>query len=172
MDHHAEMTAEMTAEELDDAIINYAEEHGTTNHNACIELIHRGLPEARSVEFHNLLIDSKTVRIEIPQIKAILIRDVSVPTIPKIRLCDLRLCDQCAMRHLLCASAGSSHPDNKMREMPCEGDGIDRHPFKAYKMMDQTSRKQNGRKEYIPDTAESFDIKGTWNSVRTMIGMG
>ena len=158
---------EMTAEELDDAIIIYAGEHGTTNHNACIELIHRGLPEARSVEFHNLLKDSKTVRIEIPQVKAILIRDVSVPTIPKIRLCD-----QCAMRHLLCASAGSLHPDNKMREMPCEGDGIDRHPFKAYKIMDQTSRKQNGRKEYIPDTAESFDIKGTWNSVRTMIGMG
>ena len=63
--------------------------------------------------------------------------------------------------------------------MPCEGDYSPRFPFKAYKMVDkaykmvdQTSRKQNGRKEYIPDTAESFDIKGTWNSVRTMIGMG
>lgn len=88
MDQHTEMTTE----ELDDAIINYAGEHGTTNDNACIELIHRGLPEARSVEFHNLLKDSKTVRIEIPQVKAVLIRDVSVPTIPKIRLCD-----QCAM---------------------------------------------------------------------------
>lgn len=163
MDH-----SELTAEELEAALMSYGQEKGSTD--VCIELIHRQLPASKTEEFNNLVENQSSIRIEIPEVKVILVRDVSVPT-----LANVHLCEQCAMRRLICASGGYAHPDGKYREMPCESDRISRHPFKAYKMVDasvQSHRKMNGRKEYIPDTPDSFDIKGTWNSVRTMIGMG
>jgi hypothetical protein len=155
-------------EDFAQRIKDYSSQHGIDVTQFCAELIHRDLPPAQSDEFHEMTRDKKIVKIEIPAVKVILIRDVSQP----LPYSAASHCPNCAMKDLVCYTNSTMHPDRMHRDMPCEGYYSPRYPFKAYKMMDQTSRKQNGRKEYIPDTAESFDIKGTWNSVRTMIGMG
>ena len=156
-------------EDFAQRIKDYSSQHGIDETQFCAEMIHRVLPPSQSDEFHEMTRDEKIVKIEIPAVKVILIRDVSQP----LYYSDAEShCQNCAMKELVCYTNSTMHPDRRRREMPCEGDHSPRYPFKAYKMVNQTSRKQNGRKEYIPDTAESFDIKATWNSVRTMIGMG
>ena len=162
------MNDSLLPEDFAQRIKDYSSQHGIDVTQFCAEMIHRDLPPSQSDEFHEMTRDEKIVKIEIPAVKVILIRDVSQP----LTYSAASHCPNCAMKELVCYTDSHMHPDRMSREMPCEGDGIDRHPFKAYKMVDQTPRKTNGRKEYIPDTAESFDIKGTWNSVRTMIGMG
>lgn len=155
-------------EDFAQRIKDYSSQHGIDVTQFCAEMIHRDLPPSQSDEFHEMTRDEKIVKIEIPAVKVILIRDVSQP----LTYSAASHCPNCAMKELVCYTDSHKHPDRRNREMPCEGDHSPRYPFKAYKMVDQTPRKTNGRKEYIPDTAESFDIKGTWDSVRTMIGMG
>lgn len=155
-------------EDFAQRIKDYSLQHGIDVTQICAKMIHRDLPPSQSDEFHEMTRDEKIVKIEIPAVKVILIRDVSQP----LTYSAASHCPNCAMKELVCYTNSNMHPDRRNREMPCEGNHSPRYPFKAYKMVDQTPRKTNGRKEYIPDTAESFDIKGTWDSVRTMIGMG
>lgn len=152
-------------------IKDYASQHGIDVTQFCVEHIHRDLPPSQSEEFHDMTRDGKIVKIEIPAVKVILIRDVSQP----LTYSGLSHCLNCAMNDLVCYTGSFMHPDKENREMPCEGDHSPRHPFKAYDMssssIGSTQKGVKGRKEYIPDTPESFDIAGTWKSIRTMIGM-
>lgn len=61
--------------------------------------------------------------------------------------------------------------DGYEREMPCDvPNGGPRLQFKAYRVIN-IAPVGKGKREYIPDTESSFDIPGTWQSVKTMIGM-
>ena len=158
-------------EDFTQRIKDYASQHGTNVTQFCVEHIHRDLPPSQSEEFHDMTRDGKIVKIEIPAVKVILIRDVSQP----LNYSDASHCQHCAMKDLVCYTGAFMNADKQSREVPCEGDHSTRHPFKVYDMsaspIGSTQKGVKGRKEYIPDTPESFDIAGTWKSIRTMIGM-
>ena len=156
-------------EDFHQRIKDYASQHGISVAQFCVEMIHRELPPFQSEEFHEMTRDGKIVKIEVPAVKVILIRDVSQP----LNYSDEDHCQNCAMNDLVCYTGSFMHPDKENREMPCDGDHSPRHPFKAYDMssIGGNPKGAKGRKEYIPDTPDSFDIAGTWKSIRTMIGM-
>lgn len=162
-------------EDFAQRIKDYSLQHGIDVTQFCAEMIHRDLPPALSVEFYKMTRDEKIIKMEIPAVKVILIRDVSQLSQP-LHYSDAEShCQNCAMKELVCYTNSTMHPDRRSREMPCGGDHSPRYPFKAYDMssssIGSTQKGVKGRKEYIPDTPESFDIAGTWKSIRTMIGM-
>lgn len=130
------------------------------------KFLHHQFPPSRTDEFHDLTADGKVLKYEIPQMRIVLIRDLSKPFNTF-----MSACQECAWSHLICYAGGSNFDDGEDREMPCEGNRAGRHPFRAYDLT-VMAKELPGEKGYIPDRPEDFDIAGTWNSIRTMIGMG
>lgn len=161
----------LTPEDFTQRIKDYSSQHGIGVTQFCVDMIHRDLPPSQSEDFHDMTRDGKIVKIEIPAVKVILIRDVSQP----LNYSNASHCPNCAMKDLVCYTGSFMNADKQNREMPCEGDHSPRYPFRAYDMasssIESAPKGSKGRKEYIPDTPKSFDIAGTWKSVRTMIGM-
>lgn len=121
------------------------------------------LPKSGSIEMSNM-VDAKDVRIEIPELKMVMIRIQ-----PNERDNSITQCRACHWGDQVCMG----YRGDDRYEMPCDTSDRGRLPFKAYELVAyEQHQRGKGRKEYIPDTPESFDIAGTWNSIRTMIGMG
>jgi hypothetical protein len=80
-----------------------------------------------------------------------------------------RSCPQCSMNPFKCASASRSMPCLPKAKIGSEG-------YTAIRAQVQTvampTNGKKGKKEYVPDTAASFDFSDqNWKSVRSMIGM-
>ena len=128
--------------------------------------LHHQFPPSRTDEFHDLTAAGKVLKYEIPQMRIVLIRDPF-----KNFNNNESVCQECAWFHLACYAGGSNFDDAEDREIPCEGNRAQRRPFRAYDLS-VVVKELPGEKGYIPDRPEDFDIAGTWNSIRTMIGMG
>ncbi len=80
-----------------------------------------------------------------------------------------RSCSQCPMNSFKCASSRHTMPCLRKANVGFEG-------YTAIRAQVQTvampTNGKKGKKEYVPDTAASFDFSETnWKSVRSMIGM-
>lgn len=137
------------------------------SHDLAIEVLSR-LPQSGSIDLSNMA-HAENVRIEIPELKMVLIRIQ-----PSERDNSASQCQVCHWGEQVCMAWRPCPGGGDVTyEMPCDTSDRGRLPFKAYDMVTQEHQKPaKGRKEYIPDTPESFDIAGTWKSARTMIGMG
>ena len=121
------------------------------------------LPKSGSIDLAKMA-NAKDVRIEIPELKMVLIRIQ-----PSERDNGISQCRVCHWGDQVCMG----YRGDDGYEMPCDTSDRGRLAFRAYELVAHEQHKPTkGRKEYIPDTPDSFDIAGTWNSIRTMIGMG
>lgn len=147
---------EIEIEDLD-AMIRAADAGKHGSQESINYMMLSSLPERDSAEFEELR-ETANVEIPVPHLDVVLVRSSAIQNVS---------CPNCVWRNHHCLITVS---DGKEREMPCDDTFGDRRVFHAFRIIPITVTK-NGKKEYVPDTPASFDISGTWGSIKTMIGM-